>query len=135
MMDRQGTPASLTNVAVEFLAEGARLAAAEAVVIRAELRTARNNVVRGLIMGLAAAVAAASALAFLIWAAMLGLVALGLPAWGAALLMAVVLIVLTGVLLIAMRRSFAALSEAPQRLMEQIAAVPSMLDGRRSSDA
>lgn len=134
-MDRQGNPATLTSVAVEFLAEGARLAAAEAVVVRAELRTARDSAVRGLIMGLASAVAAAAAMAVLIWAAYLGLVALGLPGWAAALLLAVLLVALTAVLLLAMKRAFAALSKAPQRLVERIAAVPAMLRGRRSSDA
>jgi drug/metabolite transporter (DMT)-like permease len=135
-MDRRGTEPALTDAVVEFLAAGAAVAAAETVVIKAELRAARNSAVRGLMMGGAAALVAAIAVVFVFVAVFSGLVAAGLPAWAAALVMVVLLAAVAFGFFLAMRHAFAVVAQTPHRVLERIAALPAaMINGRRPSDA
>ncbi len=113
---------SLGQIVKELAADFSTLFRTEVALLKVEIRYMVAKLGGGAALFAAAACLAIFGIGFLFVTIVLGLVALGLPAWLSALLVTVALFVAAGVLAILGKKKFAEVNFVPEQSVEQIKA-------------
>jgi|SRR5581483_1948657 len=113
---------SLGTIVKALTADISRLLRSEIALLKWELKDTGAKLAGGSAFFAAAAFVTLLGLAFLFVTIVLGLVALGIPPWLSALIVAIVLFACAGVLVILGKKKFAATEFVPMKSVEQIKA-------------
>ena len=111
---------SIGTIARELMENISTLLRSEIALLKWELKDTAAKLGGGAALFAGAVFVALIGVAFLFVTIVLGLVALGIPAWLSALIVAVVLFVTAGVLALLGKKKFAAAEFVPKQSMEQI---------------
>lgn len=111
---------TLGTIIKELTADISRLFRSEFALIKWELKDTAIKLASGSGLFAAAGFVALLGVAFLFVTIVLGLIALGVPAWLSALIVTVVLFIAAGVLAILGKKKFAATEFVPMKSVEQI---------------
>jgi hypothetical protein len=111
---------SLGTIVKELTADISRLFRSEIALVKWELKDTAGKLAGGSAFFAAAGVVALCGVAFLFVTIVLGLVALGVPAWLSSLIVTVVLFACAAVLVVVGKRKFAATEFVPMKSVEQI---------------
>ncbi|MDO9527418.1 MAG: phage holin family protein [Gemmobacter sp.] len=128
-------PLSTLDLAAEVLAAALQVADSEAAVIKAELAEARRRAVRGIILGAVAAAFAFFAIGVGLAAILLGLIALGLSPWLAALVIFAALVVVAAILLVLAQRLFTYVAQTPGRYLVRLSSLSQTIFSKGKPDA
>ena len=115
-----GENRSLGQIVKELTANFSTLFRSEVALLKLEVKDTVSNLSGGVGLFAGAAFVALLGLAFLFVTIVLGLVALGMPAWLSALIVTVVLFVVAGILAMVGKKKFAKVSFVPNQSVEQI---------------
>ncbi len=111
---------SLGQIVKELTANFSLLFRSEVALLKLEVKDTVSHLSGGVGLFAAAAFVGLLGLAFLFVTILLGLVALGVPAWLSALIVTVVLFVVAGVLAVIGKKKFAKVNFVPSQSVEQI---------------